>query len=442
MGCMYGGITAAGSDRLIFATHAGDVLFFDLAARRIHKRFGHFPYEPELAHFCDVIVEPEGTLLLADTRNYRVRRFSMDGVQLQRFGRPATREDQDEAGVLAGPRALLLAGDVLWVCCGDAELFNGVQRLGRTGDPLGAVPHGGESERRWSYPQGIAEVEGRVWIAETGAACIHVHELGGSFVSSHPLEADLQFPIRLAADGFGGALLLAENEMQEPTGVVRLDGNAEAVERVVTVGPEPGKVQRAFDIAALPDGRFLVADLLEIDPADVRLQLFRSDGTLEQVIFENSEELGLMVTEYEHELLARTDSAPAELYSQARVLHRHAQGDKGRPEHVRTIYEAVLESEPEHLRARTALASLLLRDLRKPREAEREYLRALEAGGEESDMLARVAQCRREAGNLNEAIRTLEAALEKPEPPESYHTLVEELGTYYLERSAEAPEGP
>ena len=442
MGRMYGGITAAGSDGLIFATHAGDVLFIDLAARRIHKRFGHFPYEPELAHFCDVIAEPEGTLLLADTRNCRVRRFSMDGVQLQRFGNPPTLEDQDEAGVLAGPRALLLTHDVLWVCCGNAELFNGVQRLGRTGDMLRSVPHGGGSEQRWSYPQGIAEVEGRVWIAETGAACIHVHERDGSFVRSQPLAADLQFPVRLAADGFGGALLLAESEMQEPTGVMRLERDGAAAERVVAVGPEPGMVQRAFDIAALPDGRFLVADLLEIDPADVRLQLFRSDGTLEHVIFESSEELGLMVTEYEHEVMARTDRAPAELYSQARVLHRRAEGDQDKLEHVRALYEALLESEPEHLRARTALASLLLRDLHKPREAELEYLRALEAGGEEFDLLARVAQCRREAGDIDEAIRTLETALEKPEPPESYHALVEELGTYYLERAGEEPRAP
>ena len=154
------------------------------------------------------------------------------------------------------------------------------------------------------------------------------------------------------------------------------------------------------------------------------------------------EELGLMVTECEHDVMARTDPGPAELYSQARVLHRRAEGDQDRLEHVRTLYEALLESEPEHLRARSALASLLLRDLRKPREAELEYLRALEVGGEESDLLARVAQCRREGGDIDEAIRTLETALEKPEPPESYHALVEELGTYYLERAGEEPSAP
>ena len=64
---------------------------------------------------------------------------------------------------------------------------------------------------------------------------------------------------------------------------------------------------------------------------------------------------------------------------------------------------------------------------------------ALEAGGPEGELKARIAECRHERGDLEGAVRLLQEAVEGADRPEEYHRRVEDLGSWFLERAGEEP---
>ena len=59
-------------------------------------------------------------------------------------------------------------------------------------------------------------------------------------------------------------------------------------------------------------------------------------------------------------------------------------------------------------------------------------------GGAEAELRARIAECRHRSGDVDGAIRILQAAVEGSEFPEEYHDRVETLGTWFLERAGHA----
>jgi tetratricopeptide (TPR) repeat protein len=133
-------------------------------------------------------------------------------------------------------------------------------------------------------------------------------------------------------------------------------------------------------------------------------------------------------------VLARRDRSARTLYEQARVHHYYAGATRPHLDEAKRLYEGAVAAEPGLLLARLGLGALLHRGLDDPKAAEAQYRKALEAGGAEGDLLARIAECRHDGGDLDGAIRTLQQAIESERPPEEYHRLVEELGDYYLER--------
>jgi hypothetical protein len=382
-------------------------------------------------------VAPNGDLLLADARHHRVRRFAPDGRQTALLGglhNPGIPQ-QDMAGVLDEPCAVLPIGGEILVACGGVGEEHGVQVFGAAGAYRRSFPppaHG------WKRAQGLAEVDGSIWIAETDAGTIRVHAPDGSATGRVPLHPELRRPFRVKADGYGGAFLLVapETEESDAFGVARIAGDGTFDGWTVPAGEEAGQALAPFDVAVLPDGRFVVADLPYGRPPEVRLQLFTSDGRLVAALVEDTSGLLAAQQAWFESLLARPDRGAATLYEQARVHHYYAGSSREHLEQARDLYGAALGQEPAFLLAHLGLGTLLHRGLNDPKGAEAEYRAAMEAGGAEGDMLARIAECRHDDGDLDGAIRTLQEAIESPRPPEDYFDLVERLGDYYLERDA------
>jgi hypothetical protein len=434
---MFGGICAHGADAIVYATFDGSVLLVDLAGPRVAGQFSVYPSGPPRVHVSACAVAGDGSILVADARNQRVRRFAPDGRQLSLLGglhNPGIVQ-QDAAGILDEPCAVRPLGGEVLVACGGLGEEHGVQVFDREGAyrrSLAAPPGG------WKRAQGLAEVEGSIWVAETEAGTIRVHAPDGAPTGRVALHPELRRPFRVKADGYGGAFLLVapESDESDPFGVARIARDGTFDGWTVRAGEEPGEALSPFDVAVLPDGRFVVADLPYGRPPEVRLQLFSTDGRLIEVLFEDTADVNAGQRAWFEELLARPERDAATLYEQARVHHYYAGATQGHLEEARDLYAKALEADPTMLLARLGLATLLHRGLGDPASAEAHYRKALEAGGSEGDMLARIAECRHDAGDLDGAIGLLRKAIEALRPPEGYHELVEELADYYLEREA------
>ncbi|MHC4548764.1 MAG: NHL repeat-containing protein [Planctomycetota bacterium] len=439
---MFGGIAAAGAERLVYATFDGNVVSLDVESGEVNGQFTLFPSGPAQVHVSACVVDRDGTVLLGDMRNRRVRRYADSGRQLRRYGGLAnpSLENQDEAGILAEPCALLLVEDRLLVACGGFEVEHGVQCFGADGAYRFscAAPRGG-----WKRAQGLAYVNDAVWVAETEGGAIRRHALDGRFLGEVELHPDLRQPFRLAPDGYGGALMVLApqgEEEQELLGVARLDADGAFDGWAVKAGEKEPCVYCPFDLAVLPDGRFVVADLPLGAPPDVRLQLFSADGRLLHTPIEDSVDLIGAQRSWFESVLGRANGSARTLYEQARVRHLYSGSSPENLQQARELYRAALASEPDHLLAHLGLAALLHRGLDDPAAAEEEFRAALRAGGDEGDLLARIAACRHDQGDLDGAIQVMAQAIEARDPPEDYHTLLEELGSYYLERAGEPPE--
>jgi hypothetical protein len=432
---MFGGIAAAGADRILYASFEGSVLLVDLEGARVRGQFTVYPSGPARVHVTSCAVDAHGSILLADARHHRMRRFAPDGRQLGVHGglhNPGIPQ-QDEPGVLDEPCALLPLRDEILVACGGDGIRHGVQVFGADGSYRRSLPAptGG-----WRRAQGLAEVDGAIWVAETEAGTIRRHAPDGSPLGRVALHPELRRPFRVRSDGYGGAfvLLAPEHDDEEPFGVARIAADGTFEGWTVPAGEGPGRVFLPFDLAVLPDGRFVVADLPYGRPPEVRLQLFASDGRPLATLVEDSADLNRAQRQWFEAVLARANGSAATLYEQARVHHYYGGGAREHHEQARELYRAALRAEPGLLLARLGLATLLQRALREPRAAEAEYERALGMGGVEGDLLARMAECRHDDGDLDGAIRLLERAIGCAPPPEDYHDLVEELGDFYLER--------
>ncbi|MCK6460633.1 MAG: hypothetical protein L6Q95_12165 [Planctomycetes bacterium] len=432
---MFGGIAALGADTIVYATFDGTVVLLDLEGPLVKGQFAVYPSGPPRVHLSACAVARDGAILLADAHHHRVRRFAPDGRQLALLGalhNPGIPQ-QDMAGVLDEPCAVLPLGDEILVACGGLDEEHGVQAF----LPDGAyrrsfpAPAGG-----WKRAQGLAEVEGAIWVAETDAGTIRIHAPDGTPKGRVPLHPELRRPFRVRADGYGGAFLLVapESEESEPFGVARISRDGSFDGWTVPAGEEPGQALAPFDVAVLPDGRFVVADLPFGRPPEVRLQLFSSDGRLIETVLEDTADLIAAQRTWFEAVLARTGRDAPTLYEQARVHHYHAGATREHLEQARRLYEGAIAAEPAFLLARLGLGTLLQRGLEEPALAEVQYRAAMDAGGAQGDLLARIAECKHDAGDLDGAIRLLQKAIESLRPPEGYHDLVEELGDYYLER--------
>jgi len=432
---MFGGLAALDAERVLFAGLAGSVATLHAGGEGVAGCFLLAPVGPREARFTACAVE-QGEVLVADARHSCVRGFRPEGLPVRRLGarrNPGMRV-HDEAGVLEEPFALLARRGAVVVACGGSELVHGVQRFDARGRHAASFPAQGRAAARWRQPRGLALVAGAVWVAEAGSGLLRVHAWDGRHQADLDLPEGLGRPLRLADDGYDGALLVLAPEPGAPA-VVRLDGEGDVVGPAVPQGSEPGEATSPFDLAVLPDGRFVLADLPLGTPEDARLQLFSASGRLLRVLVEDAADLQAQVEAHARRVL---DGAGPP-FERARAHHQLlAAGD---PARARALYGEALDAEPRHLLALVGLGALLQERLEDPEAAERAFRRAIEAGGEEGDLLARIAECRRAQGDLDGAIAILQEAVDRAPPRERFHERVEELADWFLERAGEAPGG-
>ena len=435
---MFGGIAAAGAERIWYAAVDGHVVGIEVEGGAVIAQFAVYPSGPESVHVSACAVDRDGTILLGDVKNRCVRRFDDGGLQIARYGALANPgiDDQDEAGVLTEPCGLLADADGILVASGAFGLKHGVQRLDAGGAYRSsfAAPQGG-----WRRAHGLARVGGEIWVAETEAGLIRRHAPDGSRVGDLKLPDEIARPFRLAADGYGGALVLLAPESaeeQEVFGVAQVTAEAGFLGWIVDAGEKGGQVVCPFDVTVLPDGRFVVADLPLGTPPDVRLQVFASDGRLLRTLMEDVADLQGLQKRWFEKVLARRDGSAATLYEQARVHHYYAGGARECLRQAADLYHASRQEEDTVLAALGMAAALA--GLGDPEGAERAYRAAAGLGADPAECDARIAECRHARGDLDGAIGLLEAAVAAPAPPEDYHRRVEALGTWYLERSGES----
>ncbi len=432
---MFGGLAALDAERFVLAGLEGTVTTFHAGGEGVSGHFVLPPMGPRLARFT-ACAAAGGGLFVADARNSCIRRFRADGLPLARIGarRNAGMTVHDEGGVLEEPYALLERRGALFVACGGSDLVHGVQRFDARGRYEASFPCGGGREAPWRQPRGIAAIGGALWIAEAGSGLLRVHAMDGRHQADLELPEGFGFPLRLADDGYGGVLLVLAGEPDAPA-VVRLDGEGEVIAPALLQGSAAGEASSAFDLAVLPDGRFLLADLPSGAPEEARIQLFSADARLLRVLVEDAGDFRAQVEAHGARLVAGGGSA----FEQARALHQFVAG--GEPERARALYLQAVREEPRHLMAWVGLGTLLRETLGDPEAAERAFRSAIEAGGAEGDLLARVAACRRDRGDLDGAITILKDAVDRPDGLELYHERVEELADWFLERAGEAPGG-
>ncbi len=437
---MFGGIDAAGGSRLVYATHDGSIVTFDVDTGAVLDHTAVYPVGPRLVHVAGVLVAHDG-VWLSDTLQRRIRRVRADGWQSALVGDLPTPgvDHQDDPGVLWEPNAMARLGDELLVCNGGFDMEFGVQRFDLVSDDDRKPAYVGALERRegWKRAQGVAVVDGAIWVAETAADRICRHRADGSAIDHVRPHPDLGRPFRLEpyADGVLMTRAPEEDDEWERCGVALLDADAKFVRWAVRAGEDHGETVCPFDVATLPDGRFAVLDLPLGQPPDVRLRIFKADGTLQRTLLDEATDLAQALASYFRGLLKSDATTPAAFHARARVHHFNAGKTPEHLEKAQELYRACLAAAPDRLAAYFGLAELLARDLHRAQAATMVWEMAMQAGAPAELVLPRLADSHRDAGDLDSAIRVRQQCVEGYPLPEDYHDQLELLANEILERA-------
>ncbi|MBX3462999.1 MAG: NHL repeat-containing protein [Planctomycetes bacterium] len=219
----------------------GHVFLFDLEAARPMSAWTLPGDARGYSDAAGVAMDEHFHLFVADPRNDRVRHFSAFGRHLGDLGLPPPAQGdaaRDRPGVLDRPHGVAIAGDTVYVACGDRPRRRGVQRFTRHGELLRPLASQGDGEASFGAPRAVwADAEG-VLVADTLHGCIQRFRLDGTYVNS----------LRYARAGV----------LARPVAVARQAG----VVWILDAGDEPGLLRRE------PDGGLLAAaaDAGIVDP--------------------------------------------------------------------------------------------------------------------------------------------------------------------------------
>lgn len=171
-----------------------------------------------------LVVAPDGSLYVADSRNNRIQHFNASGNLIQSFGKaspgcPSANPPPNlPLGTFCEPWAVAVSPDGKWVYVADTWNHR-IQKLSSDGtpvtswgtpnyDPVSSGPFG-----LWG-PRGIAvDSQGHVLVADTGNKRIVIYDSDGNFLSQFGGQGagagQFDEPVGLAFDG-GGNLYVAD----------------------------------------------------------------------------------------------------------------------------------------------------------------------------------------------------------------------------------------
>jgi sugar lactone lactonase YvrE len=158
-----GGLAANAETGRVYVCDAGghSVVVLDVEGRLLF-RFGVRGAGPGQLNFpTNLSATPEGDLLVSDTLNFRIQRFTSEGEFMSSFGRKG-----DAAGDFALPKGLSVDADGnIWVV--DSQ-FENVQGFDPTGILLLAFGEEGQGPGQFWLPAGAAiDSKNRLWVADT-----------------------------------------------------------------------------------------------------------------------------------------------------------------------------------------------------------------------------------------------------------------------------------
>lgn len=141
-------------DGVLYVLSKGTLYVYDTNGTEI-GRWGTYGRGPDqMSYPCGVTVTKDGTILVADTNNYRIVALSPDLEPVWIFGKAAVTPEEQNARLLASPTGLALndEGTIFMV-----DMLNSFIRLfnpsgGMVGDPLGEA---GDLDNQFYYPTAI-----------------------------------------------------------------------------------------------------------------------------------------------------------------------------------------------------------------------------------------------------------------------------------------------
>jgi uncharacterized protein (TIGR03663 family) len=166
-----------------------------------------------------IAIAPDGSLLVADSRNNRIQHFDAAGKILQTWGQASPGCPYDQLppadvpiGTFCEPWAIATSPDGQWVYVADTWNHR-IQKLTSTGKPVKAWgnpnydPVSSDPFGLWG-PRGIAvDAAGRVLVADTGNKRVVIYDSEGNFISQFGgggiSPGQLEEPVGLAFDPQG-----------------------------------------------------------------------------------------------------------------------------------------------------------------------------------------------------------------------------------------------
>jgi hypothetical protein len=264
----------------------GRVFLVDLDARRVVSFFEFSGPDGGYADAAGVALAPDWSILVADTRNDVVRRFTPFGKQVASYGeapsRPPGAAGRDRPGSLDRPRSLALHDGVVLVGCGEGCLRRGVQRFTLAGQPLPPLRSRGDVEAEFGAPRGLWAGRSGILVADTLHGVVQRFDSGARYVGE----------VRTAARA---------GETSRPVGVVELvngdllivdEGDRRGLRRLNLFGdvlPDAG------GFAALQDPQALAADeqgrIYVLDRDGERVQRLGADLRFDVTLLDLAETL-------------------------------------------------------------------------------------------------------------------------------------------------------
>lgn len=177
----------------------------------------------------------------------------------------------DHRGELAEPVAVAVddQGCIYTVSAGGARVY-AVQKYARSGAYLGSFRAFGVPGETFASARGICSFRDRVFVADTGNACVHVYKTNGAFLqvfSTAVIHGERSAPVAMTTDASQNLWVLERGSRQE---LRKFTMNGEYLKAVIG----DGRIEAPTSVVVTDRGRIFI-----LDQDGDRLRAFHEDGT-------------------------------------------------------------------------------------------------------------------------------------------------------------------